>query len=275
MISQRAIIQGTRADALPLTPLDMDCPLVSAMSHWKGRQCLLSTLNDKNIYNSLVHFLPTFGRPLPQKINLLGEHHARVVQLYGESDNRNEAGACVLRTSSNSIRKAVSLHTTNIDWTKLTQIHIRDLVLYDSYEDNFIEGKLLVEPFTPRVGTTTIMEDSNGDVVLIALYNFLPDGLYGRDSIPLASTKLPPVASVRIAGPFLKIFQDGSRGLELTTLTTYQLFHQANAILVLPPRPWMKIDCSSVLRTRAMHSFRRKCTMQPVRHTLPVFVKLV
>lgn len=44
MISQRAIIQGTtRADALPLTPLDMDCPLVSAMSQWKGRQCLLST----------------------------------------------------------------------------------------------------------------------------------------------------------------------------------------------------------------------------------------
>ena len=72
-----------------------------------------------------------------------------------------------------------------------------------------------MEPFTPRVGTTTIMEDSNGDVVLIALYNFLPDGLYGRDSIPLASTKLPPGASVRIAGPFLKIFQDGSRGIRI------------------------------------------------------------
>ena len=62
---------------------------------------------------------------------------------------------------------------------------------------------------------TTILEDSNGDVVLMALYNFLPDGLYGRESIPLASSKIPFGATVRIAGPFLKIFQDGSRGIRI------------------------------------------------------------
>ena len=62
---------------------------------------------------------------------------------------------------------------------------------------------------------TTILEDSNGDVVLMALYNFLPDGLYGRESIPLASSKIPLGATVRISGPFLKIFQDGSRGIRI------------------------------------------------------------
>ena len=70
---------------------------------------------------------------------------------------------------------------------------------------------LLVEPFTPYVGTTTILEDSNGDVILVALYNFLPDGLYGRESDPV----VPKGCIVRIAEPFQKVFQDGSRGIRI------------------------------------------------------------
>jgi len=65
------------------------------------------------------------------------------------------------------------------------------------------------------VGTTTILEDSHGDVILVALYNFLPEGLYGEESVPIASTKIPKGATVRIAAPFMKVFRDGSRGLRI------------------------------------------------------------
>jgi hypothetical protein len=211
------IIMG-RVNELPLLNnntnnklLDMKCPLLGAIALWKGQQCLDGM---KDVYDTLIQSLTTYGRPLPQKSNLLWEHQARVVQLYGNLE-KNKSGGCVMRTTSNSIRKQVSMHTSNIDWENLVQINIKDLVLYDSNEGTYIEGKLLVEPFTPRVATTTILEDSNGDVILVALYNFLPDGLYGRESIPLASSKLPMGATVRIAGPFLKIFQDGSRGIRI------------------------------------------------------------
>ena len=55
----------------------------------------------------------------------------------------------------------------------------------------------------------------NGDVILVALYNFLPDGLYGRESDPVANAKIPKECIVRIAEPFQKVFQDGSRGIRI------------------------------------------------------------
>ena len=212
MISQQSILQQT--NILPSNPLDMNCLLVHAFSKWKGRRCL-SALEGHDVYNTLINYLPTYGRPLPTKVSLLWEHQARVVQMYGDLDKRRDTDGYVMRTTSNNIRKEVGLHTSNIDWVNLTPIYIKDLVLYNSHNGKYVEGKLLVEPFTPKVGTTTILEDANGDVILMALYNFLPDGLYGRDAIPVASTKLPVGATVRIAGPFLKIFQDGSRGIRI------------------------------------------------------------
>lgn len=51
--------------------------------------------------------------------------------------------------------------------------------------------------------------------MLIALYNFLPEGLFGDESVPVASAKIPKGATVRIAAPFMKVFRDGSRGLRI------------------------------------------------------------
>ena len=135
-----------------------------------------------------------------------------------DSDRRNEKdgyNAHAIRFTSSSNRKLVDLKTSKIDWTNLSRISIKDLVLYASNVGRYIEGTLLVEPFTPQIGTTTVFEDSNGDVIHVALYNFLPDGLNGRESIPMASTKFPMGATVRFAEPFFKIFQDGCRGIRI------------------------------------------------------------
>jgi hypothetical protein len=53
------------------------------------------------------------------------------------------------------------------------------MFLYDSRDVKYVKGTLLVETFMPFAETTRILEDSNGEVILVALHNFLPDGLYG------------------------------------------------------------------------------------------------
>jgi hypothetical protein len=82
-------------------------------------------------------------------------------------------------------------------------------------KEHILRGNSLWNHLLQELQLLQYLEDTNGDVILVALYNFLPDGLYGRESIPLASSKLPMGATVRIAGPFLKIFQDGSRGIRI------------------------------------------------------------
>ena len=160
-------------------------------------------------------FINFCGRTADLCPRMLAEHETRVVEMHGSVEQiklLNNSGA-IMRTTSNRVRKEVSLHKGKIDWSNLTKISIKDLTLYDSHDGKYIEGKLLVEPFTPYVETTTILEDSNGDVILVALYNFLPDGLNGRESDPVANAKNSKGCIVCIAEPFQKVFQDGSRGI--------------------------------------------------------------
>mmetsp|Transcript_11305 Transcript_11305/g.24868 ORF Transcript_11305/g.24868 Transcript_11305/m.24868 type:complete len:772 (-) Transcript_11305:116-2431(-) len=211
-LAQHASMNSTSSQSNSTVTVDRNCPLVRAMIDMCGQQ-VLSLLMNNNIYDGLKQSLRTYGRPLPSKCSILPQHEARVASMY--DTYKKTEGMAILRNTSNSVRKKVNLHTTKRDWSKLTQISIKDLKLYDAHEGKYIEGKLLVEPFTPVVGTTTILEDSNGDVILLALYNFLPDGLHGRESIPVASGKIPKGCSIRIAEPFQKVFRDGSRGIRI------------------------------------------------------------
>jgi hypothetical protein len=194
--------------------LDMNCPIASAIRRWKGEQGL-SALKFPSVYRTIIHgAMPSYGRPLPTKANYLLEHEAQMLKML-EFDMHSGSNDIVLRTTSSSNRKEVSLSTRRVDWINFTQINVKDLVLYDSHEGKYIEGKLIVDPVTPRTGTNTLLEDSNGDVILAIVYNILPDGLRGRASIPFASTRLPSGATIRIVEPFFKIFQDGSRGIRI------------------------------------------------------------
>jgi tetratricopeptide (TPR) repeat protein len=167
------------------------------------------------VYDSLVSQIRTFGRPLESKRDIMAAHEMRLAHFKARREQEQQQNMFHWRTTSSSVRKDVSLHTTATDWSSLTQLYVSDLKLYDSYDTMYIEGKLLIEPFTPMVGTTTILEDAHGDVILVALYNFLPEGLFGEESVPVASAKIPKGATVRIAAPFMKVFRDGSRGLRI------------------------------------------------------------
>ncbi|KAL7546287.1 hypothetical protein ACHAWF_009619 [Thalassiosira exigua] len=175
--------------------------------------------------------LARYGRPLPSKADIMAEHECRVFHFRRQRAENRAKGWVQARNTSSSVRKDAGLDdaSAKVDWSDLKRIFVRDLKLYDSHEGAYLEGKLLVDPFTPMVGTTTIMEDSNGDVILIALYNFLPEGLHGDESVPVASAKIPKGSTVRILAPFVKVFRDGSRGIRIDNPNEITMISDANS----------------------------------------------
>jgi len=144
----------------------------------------METVLSESIVGQIRTHLRSYGRPIPSKFEMLSEHYARLNALAATAKDEYHT-----RTTSSCARKNIGLRTAAVDWSTLRKVNIRDLKLYDSDDGTYIEGKLLVDPFTPMVGTTTILEDCNGDVVLVACYNFLPDGVCGPDSVHLATEK--------------------------------------------------------------------------------------
>ncbi|KAL7466782.1 hypothetical protein ACHAXS_007064 [Conticribra weissflogii] len=203
--SQRAMVNGEELGG----DIDRSCPLVRAMVHMGGRK--METILSASIVEQILMHLRSYGRPIPSKFEMMAEHSARVTTL-AQHQNGYQT-----RTTSNNARKNVGLRrTAAVDWSTLRKVNIRDLKLYDSDDGTYVEGTLLVDPFTPMVGTTTILEDGHGDVVLVACYNFLPDGVWGPDSVPLAAEKgLGNGNTIRIKGAWLKLFRDGSRGIRI------------------------------------------------------------
>lgn len=147
--------------------------------------------------------LEQYGRPIPQKEELVRQC----------AKLRTELSSVIERRHTSSAARKKEFATP--DWSNLERMHVRDMRLYSSTKGRYIEGKLIAQPFTPFVGTTTILEDDSGNIVPIALYNFLPDGLHGKDSDDIAALKLPKGCTVRIAEPLYKVFRDGSRGLRV------------------------------------------------------------
>lgn len=187
------------------------CPLVLALREYG--------LNIHNLSDSVLsttrEWLGTFGRPIASKTTMLHDHSVRL-QYHRQHQARLKSNEIreIVSTSKNIVKEQQHV-SDKFKTNRLKPLMIRDLKLFDSNVGTFIEGKLLIEPFTPMVGCTTIMEDKNGDVLLIALYNFLPDGVSGSDADAIASAKLPKGSTVRISEPFLKVFKDGSRGVRI------------------------------------------------------------
>ena len=192
---------------------DMQCPLVRALQENGIRSDMLP----EAFVSDLRTWLGTFGRPTPPKLTMLNQHEARV-RYSKEQETIAKANTGykeMLWTSKNVTKEHLHVSNNQVKWDNLKPVSIRDLKIFESNRGTFLEGTLLIEPFTPMVGCTTIMEDKNGDVLLVALYNFLPAGVSGSDADPIASAKIPKGCKVRIAEPFLKVFKDGSRGVRI------------------------------------------------------------
>jgi tetratricopeptide (TPR) repeat protein len=190
---------------------DSSCLLMQAMIDMGGPK--MGEIMSDTICQRLKDTLSLYGRPLKPKAEMLYEHDYRVYCFNLQTKEKKAKGLVPTRTTHSSITKQAD--DAVIDWSSMRKIMVNGLKLYDDNKGRYLEGKLLVDPFTPRVGCTTILEDSHGDTILLALYNFLPDGLHGEESVPVASAKIPKGCTVRIACPFMKVFLDGSRGIRI------------------------------------------------------------
>mmetsp|Transcript_27043 Transcript_27043/g.57962 ORF Transcript_27043/g.57962 Transcript_27043/m.57962 type:complete len:767 (+) Transcript_27043:44-2344(+) len=177
-----------------------------------GGPMMVEVLSRNNICHQIQASLQAYGRPIEHKSRMLSQHEARDYNVRLRADDKRSND--MVQTSS-SMRKNADNNSTKVDWSKLKKMPIKDLKLYETNQGKYLEGKILVDPFTPMVGTITILEDSNGDVILVALYNLLPDGLHGEDSVAVASAKIPKGGTIRIAEPYMKVFRDGSRGIRI------------------------------------------------------------
>ncbi|KXZ52930.1 hypothetical protein GPECTOR_8g306 [Gonium pectorale] len=64
----------------------------------------------------------------------------------------------------------------------------------------------------------TLLEDEDGDVIMVALYNYLPSGLAhlsGLAAMRVAARELPEGQPVAIIEPFMKIMADGQPGVRV------------------------------------------------------------
>jgi hypothetical protein len=94
-------------------------------------------------------------------------------------------------------------------------VSIRDLNIFETAEGKVLEGTIVTSPIV-MVGITTFLEDSNGDVIQLGLYNQLSNTRPGYSGIAQAVVMFPKGTRLAIAEPFLKIFHDGrGRGVRV------------------------------------------------------------
>lgn len=106
-------------------------------------------------------------------------------------------------------------HTGRIEWKALDRIQIKDLELFRPNPGVFLDGTLVTDPSVAMIGCTTRLEDDDGQVIFVAFYNILPDGVKGEERSALACEIISKGSRIRIAEPFYKIFQDGTRGIRV------------------------------------------------------------
>jgi hypothetical protein len=77
-----------------------------------------------------------------------------------------------------------------------------------------LSGKIIVPPVILK-SLMTFIEDQHGDIVMVAVYNFIPPDIKGRELIDYANSKLRKGDFLSILDPFFKIFVDGTRGVRV------------------------------------------------------------
>ena len=97
------------------------------------------------------------------------------------------------------------------DTRTLRKMMIKDLQLFETSKGCYLEGTL-VGYARVLVGCTTLLEDDDGDVIQITLYNIIP---HSPDKFYLAEKMVPHGSQIRIIEPFLKICRDGNRAIRV------------------------------------------------------------
>ena len=220
---QKMVDHGQTLSRNDNSSIDWGCPLIISLrnSGIKVQNILASDMEE------IKRWLRAWGAPSPSPNIIAAQFEARVKsEAKSQRRNKQMGRKRIMTTNHNIIKSEDCKFPVASDWTKqLRVIGIRNLSYFHTCKDCMLEGSLLVDPFTPVIGTTTLLQDCYGDVILVALYNFLPEiTSQCQDKIDvLAKLKLPKGSKVRIFEPYCKIFRDGSRGIRIDNPNEIQI----------------------------------------------------
>lgn len=203
-----------------LSPADPMCPFT--------RACQEHNMNSEMLFakhlSPLRDALSSWGSiPRHPAFKIAKYKHIVAMQKQGYAKNPNgvrDTSAAVIKRSS-----------TTANWSSLKQIRFQDLSLFKTSKGCFVEGTIVGEAIQPIVGGTTLIQEKEGDVLLVCFYNLLPDGMNGKAAEELLKVELPMGATLRVAEPFFKIFGDGQRGVRVDNPNEMEVFSKQGKVV--------------------------------------------
>ena len=195
------------------------CPLVRAMQEYGTDTSVVLEDHVQYCRDGLGEWGVQSPFPMHQMMR-----YQQIVNIQKASDAYSSPQPRFMQTN----QAVAKTQATSCDWTSLRPIEIRDLKLFSGHPGCYVEGTIVGEAIQPMVGGTTLIQDGNGQLLLVCFYNFLPDGIKGVEAEPLLRQKLPMGATLRVAEPFCKIFGDGQRGVRVDNPVEMKVLNNKN-----------------------------------------------
>ncbi|GLC48877.1 Mitochondrial import receptor subunit TOM70 [Pleodorina starrii] len=130
-----------------------------------------------------------------------------VTEMYGTTD------MSVLHKSISGDVKSAADFPAPPPMESCTPISVSELRVGVTHRGRVLRGKLIARPVL-MTGLSTLLEDENGDVVRLAVYNLIP-ALGGLAGMVAGAKALPEGRAVAVLEPFFKRMADGTTGVRV------------------------------------------------------------
>ena len=178
------------------------CPLTRAM---KSRIPIQQSLWEDLVVRIRENFLPTWG--VKRSRQQLEQRHQQGLEMDKVYQRFNSDASTQKPTATRS-------------WSNLVPSCFEDLVLFSVAKGRVVHCQIIADPFV-RVAVQLLVEDANRQVMQLQLYNQLPDTRGGGRHQVIS--KFVKGTKLSIAEPFLKVMNDGYRGIRVDTPADVQV----------------------------------------------------
>lgn len=214
----RSRLVGKDPNELDVNDIEMQhssgvaCPLTRAM---KSRIPIQQSLWEDLVVLIRADFLPTWG--VKRSRQQLEQRHQQGLE---ETDKVYQSQQTDSNITSFSSDASTQKPTATRSWSNLVPSCFEDLVLFSVAKGRVVHCEIIADPFV-RVAVQLLVEDANRQVMQLQLYNQLPDTRGGGRHEVIS--KFAKGTKLSIAEPFLKVMNDGYRGIRVDTPADVQV----------------------------------------------------
>eukprot|EP00434_Breviolum_minutum_P035379 symbB.v1.2.031316.t1/scaffold3623.1/size53121/2 len=214
----RSRLIGRDPHELDLNDIEMQhssgvaCPLTRAM---KSRIPIQQSLWEDLVVPIRVDFLPTWG--VKRSRQQLEQRHQQGLEETDKVYQRQQTDSNITSFSSDA---STQKPTATRSWSNLVPSCFEDLVLFSVAKGRVVHCEIIADPFV-TVAVQLLVEDANRQVMQLQLYNQLPDTRGGGRHEVIS--KFAKGTKLSIAEPFLKVMNDGYRGIRVDTPADVQV----------------------------------------------------